>query len=109
MIDGFSFTDIAVLLAAMAYGVDRALDSLGWSRSSRTLRRENVDLTRRNAELDETVSRLSDELEAARKTLALLDEKVRELEKRDQAAVLAALAEQKALLGEILHALTARA
>lgn len=105
ILDTVSFTDVAILVAGAAYAVDRGLDALGWSRSSRTLRRENVDLTRRNAALDETVARLSDELGSAQRALTALEDKVRELEKRDQAAVLAALAEQKALLGEILHAL----
>lgn len=105
MLESVSFADLAIVLAVLAYAIDRALDALGWSRSSRTLRRENIDLTRRNAELDETVTRLDGELDAARKALAALDEKVRDLEKRDQTAVLSALAEHKALLGEILHAL----
>lgn len=84
LVDGLSVTDIVLLLGFLAVILDRVADSRGWSRSSKTLRRENEDLVRRNGELEQTVARHEDKIR-------VLEAKVVELEKRDQTAVLRAL------------------
>ena len=84
LVDGLSITDIVLLLGFLAVILDRVADGRGWSRSSKTLRRENEDLVRRNQELEQTVARHEDKIR-------VLEAKVVELEKRDQTAVLRAL------------------
>lgn len=83
-----NFVQIAIAFAALAYIVERALDALGWSRSSRTLRQENEDLIRRNQELDREVLRLKAELSRHGGELTALRTQVADLSKHDQAAVL---------------------
>lgn len=89
---GFSLTELAVGLAAVAYVCDRVLDATGWSRSSRTLREENEDLVRRNNELDQMVDRLGEDLKR-------MDGEVQTLRKTDQSAVLASLRDHEAQAG----------
>ena len=84
LVNGLSVTDIVLLLGFLAVILDRIADGRGWSRSSKTLRRENEDLVRRNGELEQTVARHEDKIR-------VLEAKVVELEKRDQTAVLRAL------------------
>lgn len=81
---GLTITDVVILLGFCAVILDRVADARGWSRSSKALRRENEDLLRINAELEKTVALLQAKV-------AALDLKVVDLEKRDQAAVLAAI------------------
>lgn len=90
-VDGLTFADVAIIAGIAAYLADRTVDALGWSRSSRTLRRENEDLVRRNVELEQTTQRHEVTIATQGSQIELLTEKVRELEKRDQAAVLSAL------------------
>lgn len=91
IIEQLTLTDLTILAALIAYAVKEALDHLGMTRSSKILRRENEDLIRRNSELELTVTRLDGEATAQRQATQILDEKVRDLEKRDQRAVLSAL------------------
>lgn len=84
LVDGLTLTDIVLILGFAAVILDRVADSRGWSRSSKTLRRENEDLVRRNTELEQTIARHEDKIR-------VLEAKVVELEKRDQTAVLRAL------------------
>lgn len=88
---GLSITEIVVALAAAGYLIDRFLDAKGWSRSSKTLRRENEDLVRRNTELEQTVARHEEEIDRQKHAIDMLNEKVAELEKLNQQAVLDAL------------------
>lgn len=81
---GLSLTDMVVLAGFLALGLREIADFRGWSRSSRTLRVENTDLLRRNAELEGTVSRHEAQI-------ADLDGQVKDLRSRDQAAVLTEL------------------
>lgn len=108
-LEGLSLGDVALLLAVLAYAIKESLDALGWSRSSKILRRENTDLIRRNDELEAAVGRLDGELDTQRAAMKALEEQVSELKKRDQGAVLAALerthAETKSVLEQILHEL----
>lgn len=90
-IHGLAVTDLLILVGVLGYLTDRLLDAKGWSRSSKTLRRENEDLVRRNGELEQTVSRHEETIAVQGRQLELLEEKVRELEQRDQRAVLDAL------------------
>jgi predicted nucleic acid-binding Zn-ribbon protein len=99
LVDGIGFTELALVLVALAYVTERSLDALGWSRSSRTLRRENEDLVRRNGELEGTVHRLDEEIARLKAELDVLTPQVAELQKRDQAAVLAAISEHERTAG----------
>lgn len=84
---GLSLAEIAVAVAVAGLAIEKLLDHIGWSRSSKTLRRENEDLVRRNTELEPLVGKvqhLESQVEA-------LTNQVGELQKRDQAAVLAAI------------------
>ena len=98
LVNGLSVTDIVLLLGFLAVLLDRVADSRGWSRSSKTLRRENEDLVRRNGELEQTVARHEDKIR-------VLEAKVVELEKRDQTAVLRAL-ETHEMRADTRHART---
>lgn len=98
LVNGLSVTDIVLLLGFLAVILDRVADSRGWSRSSKTLRRENEDLVRRNGELEQTVARHEDKIR-------VLEAKVVELEKRDQTAVLRAL-ETHEMRADTRHART---
>ena len=75
---------LAVTFAALAYGIRETLDLMGKSPSSRRLRDENVDLIRRNRELEETIDRLG-------RRVNELEGKTAELERTNQAAVLKAI------------------
>ena len=86
-----SLADVALLLVAGAYLVDRIMESRGWNRSSKTLRRENEDLVRRNGELEQTVARHETKLSEQRLEIDSLKMTVQDLQKRDQASVLLAL------------------
>lgn len=82
---------VAIGFAALAYVVQVLLDSLGWSRTSRTLRVENEDLVRRNAELEDEVRRLEQSIGELKGRLDDLTKEVHDLRARDQEAVLKAL------------------
>lgn len=84
-------TDVVILASVAGYVVERFVDSRGWSRSSKTLRRENEDLVRRNDELEQTVDRHEETIGEQRTRLDLLTEKVRDLERHDLASVLRAI------------------
>ena len=84
LVNGLSITDIVLLLGFLAVILDRVADGRGWSRSAKTLRRENEDLVRRNGELEQAVARHQQQI-------ATLEAQVNELQKRDQAAVLKAI------------------
>ena len=74
-------TDVILLLGILGILLDRVADARGWSRSSKTLRRENQDLLRRNGELEATVARHESEIGRLGAQIDLLKE-------RDQTAVL---------------------
>jgi len=94
-----SFVEIAIAFAALAYIVERSLDALGWSRSSRTLRQENEDLVRRNKELDQEVERLKGELARHESDIAGLRTQVTDLSQRDQGAVLRSIEDHERSAG----------
>lgn len=83
-----SLTGVVLILGVVGLVVDRVADARGWSRSSKVLRRENVDLVRRNTELDETVMRHEATITAQGLEIATLTTRVAVLSERDQAAVL---------------------
>lgn len=114
-----SLTGVVLILGVVALVVDRVADARGWSRSSKQLRRENVDLVRRNRELDDTVTRHEATITAQGVEITTLMTRVAVLSERDQAAVLEQLktherqAEDRAartndLLAEIRDQLAAR-
>lgn len=82
-----------VILAVGVVGitVKTVMEAKGWTKSAQILRRENADLTDRNRTLEaDKVERLAEELKL-RARIESLELKVRDLESRDQAAVLAAI------------------
>ena len=81
-------TDVILFAAVAAYVVERFVDGNGWSRTSRTLRSENIDLVRRNGELERKVERLeARDVEKAAQIVSL-ERHVAELKERDQLAVI---------------------
>lgn len=93
---------IILLGAAVAYGVKTVLEMTGKTKSSKLLRDENRDLRERNGTLEKQKADLVMEVAEGKaselKLLArieALEMKVRELEGRDQGAVLHALAEHE--------------
>lgn len=95
----FGVAEIALTLGALAYVTHLVLDTLGISRTSKTLRVENEDLVRRNKELEEIVRRFGDKSAAQDGEIAVLVERVGELSARDQAAVLTLLSEHENAAG----------
>ena len=85
---GLSLTELVIAVGILGYLLRELADFRGWSRSSRLLRTENEDLARRNKDLEETVARHEITLTANDVSIALLEQSIRDLEKRDQAAVL---------------------
>lgn len=81
-------TDLVLIVAVGVYLVDRAVDALGWSRTSRTLRSENTDLVRRNNELEEKVARMDAQLADQAVQIKAMEVRIVELQARDQAAVI---------------------
>lgn len=86
-----SLTDLLLITGAAIYVADRVVDIRGWSKSSKTLRRENEVLRDTNDALEETVRRHEAEIERQRGVIDVLSGKVAELEKLSQQAVLDAL------------------
>ncbi len=88
-------TTVVIIAGILGYLIDRFVDARGWSRSSRTLRRENEDLVRRNVELEATLARHEIKLAAQTAQIGVLESKISELQARDQSAVLHALTENE--------------
>ena len=87
---------VAIIFAALAYGIERAFDILGWSRSSKLLRQENEDLVRRNDDLDGQVRGLQSQIATLNQELDVLRARVSELSKTDMSSVLLAIASHEA-------------
>lgn len=84
-------TDALLVLGVVGIACKTVMEAKGWTKSSQILRRENLDLSDRNKTLEaDKVERLAEELKL-RARIESLELKVRELEARDQAAVLAAI------------------
>lgn len=81
LIEQVSLSDLVIIALFVGVALDRLADGRGWSRSSKTLRRENEDLVRRNGELEQTVDRHEEKI-------VRLEAQVAELERTNQAAVL---------------------
>lgn len=101
---------LAIVFAGLAYVIREALDLLGWSRSSKTLRQENEDLTRRDVEREQTIRDLRDQVAKLDAEIISLQAQVAELSKRDQSSVLIALAEHESTAnrrsGQVVDLLT---
>lgn len=87
---GASISEVMMILAIAGFALERFADARGWSRSSKSLRRENEDLARRNSELEDTVKRHEE-------SIVILKTKVQELERQSQAAVLERLVDVERL------------
>lgn len=88
-----SVADVVVVGGVLGFAIERVVDALGFSRSAKTLRRENEDVVRRNGELEETVTRLEAQIDALSLTIDELRTKVTDLEQHSQEAVLKRLEE----------------
>ena len=88
---GLGLTDILIVAGILSWLVYSFVDARGLSRSSKTLRRENEDLVRRNQELEQTVGRHETTIEQQGRQISQLELEVRDLKRTDQGAVLAAL------------------
>lgn len=102
---GLTLSDAIILAAVFGAGLKVLADYRGWTRSPALVRQENADLRERNATLEADVKRLdaADREKAAQ--IAALEARIEELQKRDQAAVLAAISkhdESMVKLGEML-------
>lgn len=101
-VDNMSLTDIILIVGLVGIGVKTVIESLGWTPTNRLLREENVALAERNHTLESEKSELiiaiaegkANELKLLARIEAL-ELKVRELEGRDQGAVLHALADHE--------------
>ena len=90
-IEHVTFTDALILLGIVGITVKTVMEGKGWTRSSKLLRDENQDLISRNNTLEQDRSdRIAQEV-LLNARIETLEAKVRDLESRDQAAVLAAL------------------
>lgn len=100
-----SFTDGAILIGVVLFGLTKVSELRGWTRSPALVRQENADLRERNASLEAEVRRLSDADREKGEKIAALEALVSELKERDQAAVLTSIArhdEGMVRLGEAL-------
>lgn len=102
LIESLSLTDALLILGLAGVGTKTFLESTGKIRSAKLLREDNADLTARNKTLEvgkaEQMIELAESKANELKLLArieALELKVRELESRDQGAVLHALAEHE--------------
>lgn len=102
LIEALSLTDALLLLGLSGVAVKTALEMTGKTRSAKLLREDNNDLTARNKTLEagkaEQMLELAESKANELKLLArieALELKVRELESRDQGAVLHSLADHE--------------
>ena len=91
VIENLSLTDALLLIGLVGITVKTLMEGKGWTRSSKLLREENADLIARNHTLEEDRNdRIAIEI-TLNARIDALEAKVRDLESRDQAAVLQAL------------------
>lgn len=91
--EDLNLTEAILLLGLVAVVVNKILEASGKTRTSKILREENGDLTNRIRTLEkEKVERVEHEVRLTAR-IESLEEKVKDLETRDQAAVLQALTE----------------
>lgn len=91
---GLSVSDAVIIAAVLGYFVKMMADYRGWTRSPALVRAENTDLRTRNATLESELKQLTESDRAKGERIAALEAQVAELQKRDQAAVLEAIARQ---------------
>ncbi len=97
-----SLTDILLIVGLVGIAIKTVIEAMGWTPTNRLLREENAALGERNHTLEEEKAALvlavaegkASELKCLARIEAL-ELKVRELESRDQGAVLHALAEHE--------------
>ena len=100
-----TLSDAIILAAVLGAGFKVLADYRGWTRSPALVRQENADLRERNATLASEVDRLDHADREKATQIAALEARVEELQKRDQAAVLEAIAkhdESMVKLGTVL-------
>jgi len=91
VIENLSLTDALLLIGLVGITIKTLMEGKGWTRSSKLLREENADLIARNHTLEEDRNdRIAIEI-TLNARIDALEAKVRDLESRDQAAVLQAL------------------
>lgn len=102
LVNGMSLTDLLLLIGLVGIGIKTVMEAMGWTPTNKLLREENAALGERNktleAEKADLVIAIAEGKANELKLLARIESlelKVRELESRDQGAVLAALAEHE--------------
>src|SRR6188768_3395274 len=97
-----SLTDLLLLIGLVGIGLKTIAEVMGWTPTNKLLREENQALVDRNRTLEEQkaelVLQVAESKASELKLLARIESlelKVRELESRDQGAVLAALADHE--------------
>ncbi len=101
-IEDLSLTDLLLLIGLVGIGLKTIAEVMGWTPTNKLLREENTALSDRNKTLEadkaELVLQVAESKAGELKLFArieALELKVRELESRDQGAVLAALADHE--------------
>ncbi len=102
LLEDLSLTDFLLLIGLVGIGLKTIAEVMGWTPTNKLLREENQALSDRNKTLEadkaELVLGIAESKAAELKLYArieALELKVRELESRDQGAVLAALADHE--------------
>ncbi len=100
--DSLDTTDILLLIGLVGISIKTIAEVLGWTPTNKLLREENAALHERNKTLEEDKAELTLGIAASKANelklfarIEALELKVRELEVRDQGAVLAALSEHE--------------
>ncbi len=101
-IESLSLTDLLLLIGLVGIGLKTIAEVLGWTPTNKLLREENQALSDRNKTLEEQKAELVLQVAESKAgelklfaRIEALELKVRELESRDQGAVLAALADHE--------------
>lgn len=97
----FTVSDAIILFAVCVGTLKVVADYRGWTRSPALVRQENADLRERNATLTAELGQITQQLREAENSIAALTARVEELQKRDQAAVLHAIAAHEQSVGAI--------
>lgn len=91
VLEDLTLTNALLVGGLIAVGMAKLADYRGWSRSTALVRQENADLRERNATLQAEMERLDKADREKGEKIAALEALVKELQQRDQKAVLDAL------------------
>ena len=102
LIENLSLTDLLLLIGLIGIGLKTIAEVMGWTPTNKLLREENIALADRHKTLEsekaDLVLKVAESKASELKLFARIESlelKVRELESRDQGAVLAALSDHE--------------